>query len=199
MESGQRVQADTSNRGDLLPLLWLKCSKGRSEGRDALVRRKEEITSEGVCQMLQERKKESHLPAILNQIIPAQEEHLCQLSPKIQVHKAGVLASCKGLWKLMEGTSELKCGKPKKPRLSSRAAPQWVWEEETRLLLPPPLPGDSDTVPKGDRTTRRAGSTVPLPPMNTGWERHQGGRGSGGEGVKHFHVQMRNLELAFPK
>lgn len=57
-------------------------------------------------------------------IIQVWEEHLCQLLPRIQVHRAGVWASHKAFWELMEGMSELKCGKLKEPRLPSRAAPQ---------------------------------------------------------------------------
>lgn len=57
-------------------------------------------------------------------IIAVQEGHLCQLSSRIRVHRAGVLASHKALWKPREGVDELKCGKLKKPRFSSREAPQ---------------------------------------------------------------------------
>lgn len=49
-----------------------------------LARGKEEITNETVCQMFQERKNESYLPAILKKkIIPVREELLCQVPARI--------------------------------------------------------------------------------------------------------------------
>lgn len=64
MEPGQSAQVDTSDTGDLLPLVQLKCSKGRGRGEMRLARGKEEINNEAACQVLQERKKESYLPVI---------------------------------------------------------------------------------------------------------------------------------------
>lgn len=127
-------------------------------------------------------------------IIQVREEHLCQLLPRIQVHRAGV-------WELMEGMRELKCGKLKEPRLPSGAAPQWVWEEETSLQGHLPCQevccqGVTEwhcvlgvTGPPGG--LRPAGTLAGKAQMRTGLKEKRE--------VKHIHVQMRNLELASPK
>lgn len=87
----------------------------------------------------------------------------------------------------MEGASELKCGKPKQPRLPSSAALP-VWEEETSLQLHTfllgALPPTSDRVTLCPRhgTGPRKGLGASLPPWNAGWKGVKGEGAEAGEG-----------------